>query len=155
MIVWTGTIMAGVAGYSTRTAAVPAMAGKYTLKVEPWPSSLCAWMIPQPRVTIPCTEARPSPVPLPTSFVVKNGSNNRDITCGVMPVPVSLTVMTWKVPGATGGCALTSSASSSTAAVPIVKVPPSGMASRALTARFNTICSSCAQSATDHRGFSD
>ena len=38
---------------------------------------------------MPWTVARPSPVPLPGSLVVKNGSNRRACTSGVMPVPVS------------------------------------------------------------------
>ena len=33
----------------------------------------------------------PSPVPLPGSLVVKNGSNTAAMTSGGMPVPVSLT----------------------------------------------------------------
>ena len=36
---------------------------------------------------------RPSPVPLPTGLVVKNGSNTRSSTSGVMPQPVSATAM--------------------------------------------------------------
>ena len=39
----------------------------------------------------PNTCASPRPEPLPTSLVVKNGSNTRASTSGVMPVPVSLT----------------------------------------------------------------
>ena len=41
---------------------------------------------------MPWTVARPSPVPLPSSLVVKNGSNKRACTSGVMPAPVSVTV---------------------------------------------------------------
>ena len=34
----------------------------------------------------------PSPVPRPTSLVVKNGSNTRSTTSGAMPVPESVTL---------------------------------------------------------------
>src|SRR5579872_3417031 len=43
----------------------------------PRPSSLSIVMTPPCAVTIPCTTERPSPVPLPTSFVVKKGSKTR------------------------------------------------------------------------------
>ena len=39
--------------------------------------------------TMPYTVARPSPVPLPLSFVVKNGSKILDSVSESMPVPVS------------------------------------------------------------------
>jgi len=42
-------------------------------------------------LTIPYTVDNPSPVPLPFSLVVKNGSKIRALASGVMPVPVSLT----------------------------------------------------------------
>src|SRR2546421_6651011 len=38
--------------------------------------------------TIPYTVASPSPVPLPLSFVVKNGSKMRALVCSSMPMPV-------------------------------------------------------------------
>ncbi len=41
--------------------------------------------------TMPYTVASPSPVPLPASFVVKNGSKILDIVSLSMPLPVSLT----------------------------------------------------------------
>jgi hypothetical protein len=40
---------------------------------------------------MPYTVASPSPVPLPSSFVVKNGSNMCDRVSGLIPTPVSLT----------------------------------------------------------------
>ena len=40
---------------------------------------------------MPCTSDNPSPVPMPTALVVKNGSKMRSSTCGAMPVPVSRT----------------------------------------------------------------
>ena len=41
------------------------------------------------RVTMPWQMASPSPVPMPTGFVVKNGSKMRPRTCGGMPTPLS------------------------------------------------------------------
>jgi len=49
-----------------------------TLNVVPCPGSLSTEIVPPPLCfTIPKTVARPSPVPLPGSFVVKNGSKIR------------------------------------------------------------------------------
>ncbi len=42
---------------------------------------------------MPSTVARPSPVPLPASLVVKNGSKIRARVCSSMPHPVSLTAI--------------------------------------------------------------
>ena len=42
----------------------------------------------------PYTIDRPSPVPRPTSLVVKNGSNTRWAVSASMPVPVSDTEIT-------------------------------------------------------------
>ena len=83
---------------------------------------------------MPKTVASPSPVPLPTSLVVKNGSKTRAITSGGMPVPVSLTRRRTQR-------ATPCSSSLSTASVATINCPPCGMASRALTARFNITCS--------------
>ena len=57
----------------------------------PCPTSLCTVMCPPDCFTIPYTVDRPSPVPFPRSFVVKNGSKMRVLTSGVIPEPVSLT----------------------------------------------------------------
>src|SRR5437764_455990 len=56
-------------------------------------------MCPPDCRTMPYTVARPSPVPLPTSLVVKNGSNRWALTSSVMPEPVSPTVSTTYGPG--------------------------------------------------------
>jgi len=42
---------------------------------------------------MPCTTDRPSPVPSPGGFVVKNGSKIRRSVARSMPHPVSLTEM--------------------------------------------------------------
>ena len=58
---------------------------------------------------MPKTVARPSPVPLPGSFVVKNGSKMRAKFSGAMPQPVSVTRrQTWR-PGEASGIAAASS----------------------------------------------
>ena len=70
---------------------------------------------------MPYTVAKPSPVPMPTGFVVKNGSNARSRTSGVIPVLVSRTVST---------------ACSPSMRVAIVSDPPRLIASRAFTTKF-------------------
>ena len=49
--------------------------------------------------TMPYTVARPSPVPRPCSFVVKNGSKTRSFVSVSMPTPVSLTASITYRPG--------------------------------------------------------
>src|SRR4051812_5899316 len=78
----------------------------------------------------PCTIESPSPVPLPTPFVVKNGSTARARVASSIPCPVSVTDTQTKLPDA----AFTLEASPLRA--DMVIVPPSGIASRALTTRF-------------------
>ena len=69
-----------------------------------------------------------------------------------MPYPVSVTLSRTYRPGRAGGHAATESGSMVTLPVSIVSVPPSGMASRALTARFTSTSSICPGSAsTGHR----
>ena len=48
-------------------------------------------MKPPVCLTMPYTVERPSPVPLPTSLVEKNGSKILSMMSGGMPVPVSAT----------------------------------------------------------------
>ena len=50
-------------------------------------------MWPPDCLTNPNTMLSPSPVPLPTSLVVKNGSKTRSISSGGIPEPVSLTAI--------------------------------------------------------------
>ena len=74
---------------------------------------------------------------LAASLVVKNGSKARSRTSSGMPAPSSATVIR------------TPPASTSPAGRPltaIASVPPSGIASRALTARLTSTCSSWARS---------
>jgi len=66
--------------------------GKWMVKAAPFPISLSTWILPERSLTMECTTERPSPVPLPTSLVVKNGSKIRDLNSGGMPRPVSLII---------------------------------------------------------------
>src|SRR5690242_10918400 len=81
-------------------------------------------MLPPLCLTMPYTVDRPRPVPLPGSLVVKNGSNARAIVASSIPTPSSLTAtMTWG-PSTDPGCTATYSASISTLAVSMVRLPP-------------------------------
>lgn len=97
---------------------------------------------------MPYTVANPSPEPCPTSLVVKYGSKTLSRMAGSIPLPVSATASTTYRPGGTGGSAASWSGVAIRASeTPIVSVPPFGMASRALTARLTTTCSSWLASA--------
>ena len=93
-------------------------------------------------LTIPYTVERPSPVPLPTSLVVKNGSKTWARVSSSIPVPVSVTASSAKRPGSAGQWSRAYSASIFTRPVSIVSRPPVGMESREFTARFMITCSS-------------
>jgi hypothetical protein len=90
-------------------------------------------------LTMPRTVDSPSPVPLPNSLVVKNGSKIWSSTSGAMPVPVSATVSTTYGPGRASGSRRASASPSTRFTAVISSRPPSGMASRALTHRFISI----------------
>src|SRR5579884_376910 len=64
-------------------------AGSHTSKRVPRPGSLHTSTRPPQALMICCTTASPRPVP--RSFVEKNGSKMRALTCSVIPWPVSLT----------------------------------------------------------------
>ena len=74
------------------------------------------------------TSDKPSPVPTPTSLVVKNGSKMRSSTCGAIPVPVSRTRRRTKFPLANTPVvqcgALDSRQPSATVNVPLVFIDP-------------------------------
>ena len=69
------------------------MRGSEIVKVVPCPTSLVTRTDPFACCAKPQTWGRPRPVPLPTSFVLKNGSKARVSTSGGMPWPVSLTAI--------------------------------------------------------------
>ena len=66
--------------------------GKKIVNALPTPGVLERCISPPDCLTIPCTVDNPRPVPLPTAFVVKNGSKMRSRVAMSMPVPVSVTV---------------------------------------------------------------
>ena len=97
---------------------------------------------------MPYTVARPRPVPRPRSFVVKNGSKIRRLRLFVhADAAVGDRQHRRTVPDARRRAASAYDSSRTTVAVSIDSRPPCGIASRALTARFIRICSSCPASA--------
>ena len=109
--------------------------------VQPWPGVLSTQMLPPLCFTMPYAVLSPSPVPLPVSFVVKNGSKMRACVSSSIPTPVSLTVSSTLGPGVTLAKRLLRPACISALAVVMRRSPPVGMASRAFTARFISTCS--------------
>ncbi|GBE34454.1 hypothetical protein BMS3Bbin06_00979 [bacterium BMS3Bbin06] len=98
--------------------------------------------------TIPYTVGSPSPVPLPTSFVVKKGSKTRDFTSSSIPSPVSEMERQVNLPFLfIQGWALRYSSSKTESNVSIIISPPSGIASLAFVMRFIITCSTCPLSA--------
>src|SRR5512144_1900970 len=89
----------------------------------------------------------PRPLPCPTSFVVKNGSNTCCIISGDMPVPVSVTASSTYSPGVTSSYCSAQSSSRTALRVSSVSVPALRIASRELTARLTSACSSSPRSA--------
>src|SRR5712692_6682202 len=87
----------------------------------PWPTRLCTVSVPPWRSTTERAIDMPSPVP--SVFVVKNGSNARARTSSVMPAPVS-SIVTASVPV------------SGARAVVTVRRPPAASASKALRIRL-------------------
>ncbi len=65
--------------------------GRYSVKVAPRPGALATVMYPLFCFMMPSAAARPSPVPLPTGLVVKNGSKTCVWVAASMPMPVSRT----------------------------------------------------------------
>jgi hypothetical protein len=111
--------------------------GRYTVKVVPTPIALSTPIHPPWSRMIPYVTLSPSPVPSPTSFVVKNGSKTRSMCSASMPVPLSFTrTVTYSPSGAStpgGGAACSRATDTATS-------PPSGIAWIALTSRFVNAC---------------
>ena len=80
------------AGSSALGCTFSATAGRKTLKVVPSPTWTRHRMAPPLCSTMPSTVAKPRPVPLPVSLVVKNGSKMCFCISASMPTPVSPTV---------------------------------------------------------------
>ena len=68
-------------------------AGSQSSTVVPAPRRLVMRIAPSDCAARPCTIDSPSPVPLPTPLVVKNGSAARFSVCSSIPTPVSDTEM--------------------------------------------------------------
>src|SRR6266545_3291905 len=66
--------------------------GSSIVNVAPEPGLVSSVMRPPCSCTIPWQIDRPSPVPLPSPLVVKNGSNTRAATSSDMPGPESVTL---------------------------------------------------------------
>lgn len=66
-------------------------------------------------------------IPVPSSFVVKKGSNTCFCTCSSMPMPVSLIQISTYSPGWTLGCWRQKDLFSMTFSVSIINSPPSGI----------------------------
>ncbi len=82
---------------------------------------------------MPYTVASPRPVPFPTAFVVKKGSNRWACTSASMPTPVSVTASITYRPGLAPGWSRAKVSSRPASAVSSVSWPPAGIASRAFT----------------------
>ena len=68
--------------------------GRTIRKVAPFPTSLRTSMVPPDCFAKPNTMLRPSPLPVPTFLVEKNGSNILSRMASGMPVPLSITSTT-------------------------------------------------------------
>ena len=117
----------------------------------PCSGALSTWMKPPLWFTIPSTVDRPRPVPLPTTFRVKNGSKRRSFVSSSMPRPVSRIVIVTNWPARAPAPSVAAAASVNvTFAVAIVSVPPRGISSRELTTRLTiTWCSWLGSASTD------
>ncbi|MNT57353.1 hypothetical protein D3C72_1947150 [compost metagenome] len=91
-------------------------------------------------------------MPLPTSLVVKKGSKILSMISGGIPVPLSATSTITMSSAGNSGRPSAAISFASTLRVLMVILPPSGMASRALTQRLMSTCSNCDRSVfTGHR----
>src|SRR6266496_3906912 len=117
--------------------------GQVDAEGRPPPGWLSTVMYPPLCLMMPYAVARPSPVPLPTGFVVKNGSKIRDTVAASIPTPVSVIERTSYGPGSSPTFCRANTASTSTWRVSRTREPPPGIASRELTAMLRITCSIC------------
>ena len=118
----------------------PSSAGKYTLKVVPLPTSLHADAAAALLDDGPAGRQSQAGA-FASGFVVKNGSNRRALTSSVHARSrVADGEQHVGVPGATPACGRALVVQSGVLLVVTVSLPPSGMASRALTTRFSSTC---------------
>ena len=133
------TVARGVRAEAGDAATAGALStGKSTSNVVPRPTALVTEIAPPLWVTMPSTVASPSPVPLPFSLVVKKGSNARRRVASSIPKPESVTESATWGPGERPVRSAACSESRATVEVRKTSRPPSGIASRALMARFIT-----------------
>src|SRR5438876_8351388 len=130
-----------IAGGSTASSAVGSSAGGATgssrVKTVA-PGRLSTTSRPPCSCTMPYETDRPSPAPVPTSLVVKNGSNTCASTSPGMPGPSSMT------------CALTARPPSLVLVLTTMRAPrlPSWMACSELSRRFKNTCSTPSRPST-------
>src|SRR6267142_2598466 len=126
-----------VTGRHNKFAAAPfAVAGNNIWTVVPRPISLSISIDPPCSSTMRRQMAIPSPVPLPSGLVVKNGSQIFSRCSGAMPSPVSANSM-----------ATASVPSSHVASTRTKSLPPCGIASLALVSRLRNSWRNCWRSA--------
>ena len=87
-------------------------------------------------------------MPLPISLVVKKGSKIFFCSSAAMPEPVSVTAIITYCPATSSGSCTACSLETTAFDTAIVSLPPAGMASRELVARFMMACSNWPGSAT-------
>ncbi len=159
-----GTSIAGcaIAGCAIAGCMIEASTAGRNISIQvPLPASLSTWIVPPDSLTMRCTVAKPRPVPSPGLLVVKKGSNSRARVSAFIPQPLSCTTNETArraLPGFTLVRLLpgnlpersprTSMPGNSPVRVLNVILPPSGIASRAFSTRFNRICRNCAGSAS-------
>src|SRR5579875_458239 len=117
-----------------RSASVlAARAGRQIVTAVPWPTSLSTLIVPRLPSTMRWQSERPSPVPAPAGFVVKNGSKTRARCSGGMPMPLSITfILTLRA------CVRGSGVKFSVTIR--ITAPSFGAASAALNNRFSSTC---------------
>ena len=108
----------------------------------PWPGRDSMRTLPPDWCAKPYTIDRPRPVPCPIGLVVKNGSNARATTSGAMPAPLSRTLTCTYSPGRRSPWRRACAGLRVAFSVSMTSRPPSGIASRALFARFSKALSS-------------
>jgi hypothetical protein len=115
-----------------------AAVGRKMEKVVPTPSVETKVMNPRWAFTIERAVERPSPLPRPTPFVVKNGSKIWPFRMSGMPQPVSETSIRTKSPGTASGCGRGRRGRHVAVEAVIASLPPDGHGVRAFTERLRS-----------------
>src|SRR6185312_7206115 len=125
------------------TLAISGSAWKQMVTEVPTSTSLSIQTYPPLCLMIPYTVDRPSPLPLPTGLVVKNGSNARARVVSSMPAPLSRTTSDTYWPGLMYGRPPAMPSSTSMFEVLSEMVPPSGIAYDEFNTRLTITWSIC------------